>query len=221
MLIEDINFSVIKGKKYLNSESTKNVVEDLEHIQLELSPLFIKLNDLAAKRKIYQKIENDGLAKNNAQVANASIKNISRELDDGHTELIRKDISTLKRTIEDENTYLKQVWRGYRDEKIKSYERLLKALHNIIEDDEVVDELMELKKIIDKDELGNADTIECVAAFVDKCKGLIKSLSLDEETEDFIIRLTNKEEITLLDLRKETYLWLEEHSLLNRIQLFI
>ena len=219
MLIEEINFSVIKGKKYLNSESTKNVVEDLEHIQSELSPLLIKINDLSAKRKVYARIENDGLAKQNAQVANSSIKTIARELDEGNIDLIRKDISSLKRAIDEEGIYLKQVWRGYRDERIKSYERLLVALHNIIKDDAALDELMDLKKQIDKDDMGNAETIECVAAFVDKCKALIKSLSLDDVTEEFIIKLTNNEEITLLDLPKETYMWLEEHSLLNKIRL--
>ena len=92
-------------------------------------------------------------------------------------------------------------------------------MHNIIKDDAALDELMDLKKQIDKDDMGNAETIECVAAFVDKCKALIKSLSLDDVTEEFIIKLTNNEEITLLDLPKETYMWLEEHSLLNKIRL--
>ncbi|WP_026669770.1 hypothetical protein [Butyrivibrio sp. AE3006] len=219
MLIDDIAYSTKQGRKFQDSKTAKDYVGDLERIQLSLTPLIADVIKLHTQRRLFEKIED--LEEDNIKSIKSCITSIEKDLDSDKIEQVFASLSQLNAKISDENKYLVQIWRSYKNEKINSYSNLIKALANIIDDATVLDDLAALKIQIDKAELGNDKDISRIAEYVDKSKSLIKSLSLDDDTENFIISITNGNEVTLADVQESTMNWLKDHNLLKRIKLGI
>ncbi len=219
MLIDDINYSIKQGNKYLNSKVAKENVSDLERIQIDLSPIIVNVMKLYAQRNVYEKFED--LDEDNIKSIRAYLASIRKDIDMDKTDTIINNMVQLQNRILEEKKYLTQIWRNYKNERISSYANLIKALTNIIDDGKLLDELGTLKTNIDKAEVGNDKEIDLVAEYVNKSKALIKTLSLDEETEEFVVNITSGEDVSLADVKESTMNWLKDHKLLARIKLVI
>ncbi|WP_248402989.1 hypothetical protein [Butyrivibrio fibrisolvens] len=219
MLIEDISYSIKQGNKYLSSKVAKNNVSDLEKIQMDLSPIIVDIIKLYAQRKVYEKLED--LEEENIKSIRGYLNSIRKDIELDNTEDILNNMSFLKTRITEEKNYLTKIWRTYKNDRINSYAKLINALANIIDNGEVLDELGKLKSDIDKVDVGNDKEIDMISDYIKKSKELIKSLSLDEDTEKFVISITDGEDISLADVKNSTMNWLEDHRLLTKIKLVL
>jgi hypothetical protein len=197
----------------------KENVSDLERIQIDLSPIIVNVMKLYAQRNVYEKFED--LDEDNIKSIRAYLASIRKDIDMDKTDTIINNMVQLQNRILEEKKYLTQIWRNYKNERISSYANLIKALTNIIDDGKLLDELGTLKTNIDKAEVGNDKEIDLVAEYVNKSKALIKTLSLDEETEEFVVNITSGEDVSLADVKESTMNWLKDHKLLARIKLVI
>ncbi len=203
----------------MNSKVAKENVSDLERIQIDLSPIIVNVMKLYAQRNVYEKFED--LDEDNIKSIRAYLASIRKDIDMDKTDTIINNMVQLQNRILEEKKYLTQIWRNYKNERISSYANLIKALTNIIDDGKLLDELGTLKTNIDKAEVGNDKEIDLVAEYVNKSKALIKTLSLDEETEEFVVNITSGEDVSLADVKESTMNWLKDHKLLARIKLVI
>ena len=219
MLIEDISYSIKQGNKYLSSKVAKNNVSDLEKIQMDLSPIIVDIMKLYAQRKVYEKLED--LEEENIKSIRGYLNSIRKDIELDNTEDILNNMSFLKTRITEEKKYLTKIWRTYKNDRINSYAKLINALANIIDNGEVLDELGKLKSDIDKVDVGNDKEIDMISDYIKKSKELIKSLSLDKDTEKFVISITDGEDISLADVKNSTMNWLEDHRLLTKIKLVL
>lgn len=217
MLIDDIEESMLLGKKYLNAKNAKAYLDEItyqEPIILKQISLYEKV--VSARKPLSKVGVVDSIG---FQRIKKGFKNIKDDVSSMDSHALSKDVEELADEISRELNSLRIVWNNYRSEHMKANEALIVALQNVIADEAGMDELSELKRSIALIDIGDENAIKSVELFASRSKDIIKALEMGDAVEEFLIALSEGQEVNLEMVTPEIHEWLKKHNLLRKIQI--
>lgn len=219
MLIDQIDESMQLGKKYLNAKNAKSYLDDLSYQEGIILSEVDKYTYITKSRDALSKV--CSLDRAGVLRIKHGFENIVDDLENMNATSLKKDVEELSDETVREKNALRIVWVNYRNERMKANDALIKALQDVISDEVGLNELSSLRNKVMQVEIGDDSTLQCVNMFSQKSKEIIKALEMSKKVENFLISISEGEDISLDMVTPEIIEWLKKHDLLKKIKVSI
>ncbi len=199
-------------------------VEDAQALKKDLDTLYDRLKSKEPAIRSYLKDATEtqaalGTTVDKKKYLISSLKRFCSDSLDGNRDSAIQELNSIDANVNDGKGELKSLWSEYKAENYTASAKLIEALLNIMDEDERLDDLGDLRLRIEGKSIGDKSTVNDISAFRKLTDELIKSLKMKPEILDFINKLAENESILLSQITSDVYEWIKANKLDKKIYL--
>ncbi len=197
-------------------------VEDAQTLKKDLDTLYDRLKSKEPAIRSYLKDASETQAALATTVDKkkyliSSLKRFCSDSLNGDRDSAIQELNSIDSNVNDGKVELKSLWSEYRADNYTASAKLIEALLNVMDEDERLDELGDLRLRIEEKSIGNKSTVSDIDAFKKLTDALIKSMKMKPEILDFINKLAENKSVLLSQITSEVYEWIKENKLDKKI----
>lgn len=219
MLLDEIKESQELGERYTTSSVSEQRLKEYEHIYKKMKETGPIVSGLIQDQKNVSLISEQKIDEVDRLIkALLALKN---ELKSVTKTQINEYFSNLEYLGNEAKKKMELEWSNYRSENFSKNNNLITSLLNIIDSDERLDELGELKQKITSKGIGDAETKKQVERYKELTNEILHDLDMKDMVEDFLLKLSRGEDVTLADVDEVVMEWIIQHKIARKIKLSI
>ena len=116
---------------------------------------------------------------------------------------------------------MKKLWSDYRSYHYGASRNLINALINVLDDEDQLEKLGQLKTRIESKSIGDSQTIKDIKEFRELTEKIIESHQMKPEIQEFVKKLASGEEVMLHEITEEIFKWMKDNRLDRKVYLSI
>ena len=215
MLAEQIDASIERLKMSVTVENAQTLKNDLD-------TLYNKL--LAYKTQVETFMKNSvetkkllGEVSEEKETIVSTLKRFCNDALDGKRDLALQDLQDLNTYLEAGNRDLEKIWLDYRNYNYIASRNLINALINVLDDEDQLEKLGQLKNSIENKSIGDSQTIKDIKKFRELTDKVIESHGMKPEIQDFLKKLASGEEVMLYEITEDIFKWMKDNKLDRKV----
>ncbi len=219
MLVDQIDASLERLKMSVKIENAQTYKNDLD-------TLYDKL--LGYKKSIEMFMQNSveskkllGEESEEKDTIILTLKRFCNDSLDGKRDLALQDLQDLNTHLEAGNRDLRNFWSDYRSYHFVASRNLINALFNVLDDEDQLKKLGQLKTSIESKSIGDSQTIKDIKKFRELTDKVIESHQMKPEIQEFVKKLASGEDVMLYEITEEIFKWMKDNRLDRKVFLSI
>jgi len=219
MLSDQIEASIERLKMSVTVENAQTLKDDLDTLYNKFSgykaPIEAFMSNSAESKRLLgeESAEKDTIV--------SVLKRFCNDALDGKRDLALQDLQDLNTHLEAGNRDLMILWKHYRNDHFVSSKNLINALSNVLDDEEQLETLCQLKTNIESKSIGDSQTLKDIKKFRELTDRIIDSRHMKPEIQEFVKKLAGGEEVMLYEITEEIFMWMKENKLDRKVFLSI
>lgn len=217
MIVDQIEASMERLDLSLSIKNANEFKADLEALYTKLVKYELKI--LTYMNNTIETQKALGITTEEKNKIVNTLKRFCKDSLEGKRNYALEELQNLENEINAGNKELKILWSNYRDKNFSSRKNLIVALSSMLEGEQQLDKLGELRSRIEANPIGNQQTVKDIENFCKLTDELIKRRKMEPDVQEFIQQLALGKEILLCQITDSILTWIKENGMEKKIVL--